>query len=158
MTRDRKWYLELLTGTRKNEFGTIQKLREPMTMEKAYKVISENLKRPAYVHEARVATTVFRELYGKDYASPEEMLSMNQAAKIKALEEENERLKLAQREKAKMGQSEIGPIPYAPTTDTPPPIPGLMTKDQFYASHMELLGAKKKQQWEKYKAENGIVE
>ena len=141
--RDRDWYLKLL---------------KRMPMEKAYQVISRNLKYPDYVHEAAVATAIFKEMYGKDYASPEEMLALSQAAKIKALEEENEKLRLAQKERAMGGQDEVGPEPEIASAPPPPPPPqdGPMSKEQFYKAHPELLGAKKKQEWEKYKADNGI--
>jgi len=151
--RNKAWYLVILTG---------------ISAEAAYKIISENLKRPGFIHEKKNAYAAYREVYGKDFASPEEMRALSQEEKIRRLEEENEKLKIEQRKAGRQASN------FAATNDEPEvpevPVPEkaevpasdekkeeiYATKEQFKAAHPELKGLPNYHAWLKYAKEHGL--
>jgi len=147
--RNKKWYLSVLQG----------KAREW-----AYEYISENLKRPAFVYEPENAHAAYKEIFGVDFASPQEMAAISAAEKIRQLEAEVEKLRVEKkqddRDFAKMGQSEIEPIIEQETVEqivnavAAPSV--INTKEDFLAANPGLNGLKGLHEWRRYAKEHGI--
>jgi uncharacterized small protein (DUF1192 family) len=113
--RDKAWYLLMLKGK---------------TKEWAYKFIKRNLEAPSFVYEQQNAYAAYKEVFGEEFASPEEL-------RVKTDKEEIERLK-AELEAAKAQKP-------------------VYNKEQFYFAHSELKGAAKSKAWAEYAAEKGVA-
>jgi hypothetical protein len=113
--RDKAWYLLMLKGK---------------TKEWAYRYITDNLKAPSFVYEQQNAYAAYKEVFGIDFSSPEQM-------QIFSDKEEIERLK-AELEAAKAQKP-------------------VYNKEQFYFAHSELKGAAKSKAWAEYAAEKGVA-
>jgi len=146
--RNKKWYLMFLPK---------------MTIEKAYAFINENLKRPSFIHEPKVAYGAFKEVFSKEYASPQEMAALSAAEKIRALEEENERLRIEVKNRVDSGQSELEPLSEPidePTNETDHVTNAVVyqTQDEFKAAHPEFTdGLRMHREWKKYAKANGLT-
>lgn len=122
--RNKEWYLPLIKG---------------MDMAGAYKFISEHLKALSFIYEPDNAAAAFKEVFGRDYASPQEMAAQSAAEKIRELEAENAKLKaLAHTEEVTdEGKKED--------------VAGELTQEQFAAAHPEIpSGLKMYQAYQKY--------
>jgi hypothetical protein len=140
--RNKGWYLMMLKGK---------------TMEWAYAYITENLKRPSFIYEPQNAYAAYKEIFGVDFASPEERKTLSQAEEIERLKKELELAKIAQNQvvtqpiKKVDGQSELGP-----DADDKSDKVDLLTKEQFKSSHPELKGLPLHHAYQKYLKENQV--
>lgn len=122
--RNKEWYLPLIKG---------------MDMAGAYRFISEHLKAPSFIYEADNAAAAFKEVFGRDYASPQEMAAQSAAEKIRELEAENAKLKA-------LAHTEEG-ADEEKTED----VAGKLTQEQFAAEHTEIpAGLKMYHAYQKY--------
>lgn len=151
--RNKAWYISILTGVVKNEVGRDIKVGDGMDSEAAYKFISFNLERPSFIYEASNAYEAYKEVYGKSFASPQEMKAMEEKKELELLRERVERLEIEKRNLS--ADKGAVPPPADPNKSTET---DLLTKEQFKASHPELKGINVHHGWTKYKKEHGIVE
>jgi hypothetical protein len=122
--RNKEWYLPIIKG---------------MDMAGAYKFISEHLKAPSFVYEPDNAAAAFKEVFGRDYASPQEMAAQSAAEKIRELEAENAKLKALAQAGEVAGEEKTEDV-----TDK-------LTQDQFAAEHTEIpAGLKMYHAYQKY--------
>jgi len=119
------------------------------TKEWAYGFIKNNLKAPSFEYERQNAYAAYQEVFGIEFASPEEV-------QAKTDKEEIERLK-AELEAAKAQKSEIKvEAPIEPEIAPTPEGLCVYTKDEFKVAHPELKGIYIHHAWVKYCKENGI--
>lgn len=137
--RNKAWYLLMLKGK---------------TVEWAYNFIKGHLERPSFVYEPQNAYAAFKEVFGFNYISPQEMKAAEERAELDRLRAENEALRMAAQQKVveTVGQSEIEPMP----DEAEKPII-YQTKDEFMAAHPELKAPYVHKVWNKYAKENGLV-
>jgi hypothetical protein len=133
--RNKEWYLIILKGK---------------TAEWAYRYITDNLRQPSFVHEPSNAFAAYREVFGVDFSSPEEMKAISQAEEIERLKAELELAKIAKKQETVAEKKEVA-VDKSTETD-------LLTKEQFKASRPDLKGISIHHGWTKYKKEHGIVE
>lgn len=143
--RNKKWYVALLKN---------------MSMERASKMISEYLQRPSFAYELENANAAFREVYGRDYASPAELRTLSDKEEIERLKAKLEAAEIEKRQAAR-------PVEVKPEMPVADDIPDgniktdLLTAEQFKEKWIADNGAdiplRRGQAWKKYKKENGIV-
>jgi hypothetical protein len=122
--RNKEWYIPII---------------KTMSMERAYEYISENLKAPSFVYEHDNASAAYKEVFGIEFASPQERAMKTAADKIRELEAENERLKLLAKQSGGEDSSDEKSAN------------GKMTQDEFAATHPEIpAGLKMYHAYQKY--------
>jgi len=133
--RNKEWYLPIIKG---------------MDMAGAYKFISEHLKAPSFVYEPDNAAAAFKEVFGRDYASPQEMAAQSAAEKIRELEAENARLKAATTT-GRSSQMDGLPDGGSQTDDSQEGATDKLTQEQFAVEHTEIpAGLKMYHAYQKY--------
>ncbi len=138
--RNKKWYLAILKGK---------------TMEWAYRFITDNLKAPSFMYEQQNAYAAYKEVFGADFASPEEIQAKSDKEEIERLKAELEAVKAQKQETVKV----VTDFTDKEVFIVDPPITeniGIITKEQFYNLHVELKGAAKSKAWAEYAKEKGI--
>lgn len=151
--RNKAWYISILTGVVKNEVGRDVKVGNGMDSEAAYKFISFNLERPSFIYEPSNAYEAYQEVYGKPFASPQEMRAVEEKKELELLREKVEQFEIEKRNRDKGNEVVAPPAEPDKSTETPP-----LTKEQFKLSRPELKGLAIHHAWNKYKKEHGIVE
>jgi hypothetical protein len=131
------------------------KVLKDHTKEWAYEYITENLKRPDFVYEPQNAHEAYKEIFGVDFASPEEIRAMSQAEEIERLKAELELVKIAQKKEVVEPIKEVEEAVNELVIENPfkpEPTP----KEQFKELHPELKGLDLHRAWLKYAKANGI--
>lgn len=144
--RNKKWYVALFKN---------------MSIERASKMASEYLQRPSFAHELENVNAAFREVFGRDYASPAEMRILSDKEEIERLKAKLEAVEIEKRQAAR-------PVEVKPEMPIADDIPDeniktdLLTAEQFKEKWIADNGGdippKRGRAWAKYKKENGIVE
>jgi hypothetical protein len=136
--RNKEWYIPII---------------KTMSAEKAYEYVSENLKAPSFVYEPENAVAAYREVFGVEYASPQERAMKTAADKIRELEAENERLKaIVQPVATEEMPMEADPVDVAPVSEVvAAAVDEKMTQEQFATAHPEItVGLKMFRAYKKY--------
>ena len=155
--RNKEWYKSMLSGIVKNEAGRDVRVGTGMDIDKAYKMISLNLERPSFIHEHANAYAAFQEVYGKPYASPQEMKALADKNEIERLREKVEQLEIEKRQAAQNAITERSQTEsFEPEAEAPLDISSVLTKEQFKLAHPELKGLAGHHAWTRYAKENGI--
>jgi len=146
----------IFTGRSQDEFGQWKKHRETINIEKARKMIFENLERPSFKYEDRNAYAAFKEVYGVDYASPSEMKTLADKEEIERLREKVEQLEIEKREAKRIAdQNGTTTVPDTPQTGESSTQSGVMSKDEYAIAHPELKGLPLYHAYNKYVKEKG---
>lgn len=139
------------------------------TMDWAYAYITENLKRPSFVYEPQNAYAAYKEIFGVDFASPEEMKTASLAEENARLREELELAKIAAKQKETVTiasqspvEDAVAEVPESVTTSTNavgdttnPVVYG--SKEEFVKAHPEITdGRKMHHSWLKYVKESKV--
>jgi hypothetical protein len=137
------------------------------TMAWAYAYITENLKRPSFVYEPQNAYAAYKEIFGVDFASPEEMKTASQAEEIARLKEELEAVKIAAKQAVTQpldgvdgkvdGTTETFENESDKTADESSNAAGdttntviYATKEEFKTAHPEFKGLTAHHEWQRY--------
>jgi hypothetical protein len=130
------------------------KVLKDHTKEWAYEYITENLKRPDFAYEQSNAYAAYKEVFGVDFASPEEIRAMSQAEEIERLKAELELVKIAKKKEAVEPIKEVTEPIKEVVEDKfkPEPTP----KEQFKELHPEWKGLELHREWLKYAKKNGL--
>ena len=147
--RNRDWYIGRFKG---GENGI---RRPPRTMDEAYALITENLKRPGSAGEAHCAKAAYKEFYKEDFMSPEERIIRAKEAKLAELDRQI-------KEKEALSAKVENLIVSEPTPNVADENEVLFSKEEFKAKYIADNGADnplvRGRAWKKYCKDNGIVE
>jgi hypothetical protein len=138
--RNKKWYLVIL---------------KDKTMAWAYEYIIENLKRPSFVYEPQNAYAAYKEVFGVDFKSPEQMMAESQEQEIARLKAELEAMKVDGKksdgttETFENGTYETGGDTDSTAGNTTNTVVYL-TKEEFKTAHPELKGLAVHHKWQAY--------
>ena len=133
--RDKAWYLLMLKGK---------------TMDWAYRFIIDNLKAPSFVYEPQNAYAAYKEVFGIDFASPEQMSALSDKEEIERLKAELELAKIAQKSATVTDEKKDNP------SDNKITISDLLTKEQFKSNHSELKGLPLHHAYQRYVKESQV--